>query len=77
MKYLLLILITLSLGAGSRQTVIRDKSGKPMVIVTESKGRQVFRSSSGQVLGSSSRTGSRTLYRDASGRTIATKTERR
>lgn len=77
MKYLLLILITLSLGAGSRQTVIRDKSGKPMIIVTESKGRQTFRSASGQVLGSSSRTGSRTLYRDASGRPIATKTERR
>lgn len=77
MKYLLLFLITLSLGAGSRQTVIRDRSGRPVAVITDSKGSQVIRDRSGRVIAVGRQTGNKTLYRDASGRPIATKTERK
>lgn len=77
MKYLLLFLIAISLGANTNRTVVRDRSGRPIAVISDSKGRQTFRNASGQILGTFSRTGNRTLYRDASGRVIASKTERR
>jgi YD repeat-containing protein len=77
MRILLIGLLFLSLGATTTKSVIRDRSGRPVLQISEQKGRQVFRSASGQILGTSSRTGSRTLYRDASGRPIASKTDRK
>jgi hypothetical protein len=77
MRILLIGLLFLSLGATTTKSVIRDKSGRPVIQVSDYKGRQVFRSASGQIIGTSSQTGSRVVYRNATGRIIATETKRK
>ena len=77
MRILLIGLLFLSLGATTTKSVIRDKSGRPVIQVSDYKGRQTFRDSSGRVLATSTQNGSKVVYRDRSGRIVATETKRK